>query len=209
MVSQKVQLQSGEVYFSTQLGQYLLLSREGSNLKIRRANGVEENIDASLNERIVQEFVEEMEQFGYSAASEERRRKFCRALGFLAKVGDLHVELIPSYAPIFKERYEQLTGQSVEGLPGYRVLQSDGDKWGPELMVDWTASMFQMNQIHFGQNIQMSRRENQGEYRISNNLFFYKLLEWGFVLGPKQDVDRIRGRIAEHVRSELDKGLKY
>jgi hypothetical protein len=210
MVSQSTELKVGEVYSSTQLGQYLLLGKEGSNLKIRRANAVEENIEAAFNEKIVHDFVDEMENFGFTANSEERRRKFCRALGFLAKAGDLHVELTPGYVATFKERYQQLTGGPLpEGSPSFKVLQSDGDKWGPELMIDWTASMFQMNQIHFGQHIQMSRRENQGEYRISNNQFIYKLLEWGFFLGDKQDADRIRNRLPESVRAEFDKGLKY
>jgi hypothetical protein len=209
MVSKASVLQPGEVYFGTQTGQYLLLGREGSNLKVRFANGTEGEIDADVAERTVRDFEAELEAMGLTAGNEERRRKFIRAIGFLAKGSVIRAVVAPGYALRFKEGYQLLTGKSADESPSLQVLQSDGDIWGPELSVEWDASLFQMNQIHFGLNIQMSRRGGQGEYRITNNMFLYKLFEWGFVLGDKQDPDRIRGRLPDYARADFDKGLKY
>jgi hypothetical protein len=209
MVSQESAHKEGEVYFGTQTGQYLMLGRAGDNLKVRFANGTEGELDAEVSERTVRDFETELEEMGLTGGNAERRRKFIRAIGYLAKAGRIRAEIPPSYAATFKERYQKLTGQSAEGAPNLNVLQSDGDIWGPELIVEWEASMFQMNQIHFGLNIQMSRRGGQGEYRITNNMFLYKLFEWGFVLGDKQDADRIRGRLPDYAIEDYDKGLKY
>jgi hypothetical protein len=198
----------GEVYFSTHLGQYLYLGKEDDRLRVRFASGIEDTLEAKTHEQSVRDWAFELASFGSSAPNPEPRRKFVRSVGFVAQSADLHTELLPSYVPAFKARYEELTGLPVsEETPGFHVLQSDSDLWASALHVDFTGTVFSMNQIYFGLNIQIGRRE-MGHYYISNNMVFYQLLRWGFVLGPKQDPDRIRERLPDDLKEHLDRGLR-
>lgn len=192
---------------------YEVVGFSGGTLRVRYEDGTQASLDASIQRRIIDNMARDspstqpavrppathpqLRPLNLGPSDDmDLRRRFFATLRHLALCADLQAELPPASVEGFLGRYSQLAGAVPRpGDPGFYVLSEPLNKWGPELRIYFPATPTELDELYFGEDIEVRDAQGDGQYRINNNDFFYDLAAYGFVLGPTQDIDRIRARI--------------
>ena len=81
---------------------------------------------------------------------------------------------------------------------------TDDDKWGAELRINFSARA----DLEFPPAVQSRSGARAGTLRINNNQYWWQLVQVGFRLGTRHDVDRVRATVPPVFRTAFDDGLK-
>lgn len=207
----QIQFALGETYANRQ-GQYTILEVRGSKLRVRYDDGTLATLDANFQRRIIENMMRELASLtsGIGVETGDSQRRFMLSIGFLSLRSDLQAEMPRKAVEPFVEKYRDFTGRTARpGDTSFYILNDPWvDKWGPELRIYFEATPNQLSELYFGEYIRARDGHYPGQYRINNNVLFYKLLELGFVLGPLQAIDRIRKRIPAPLREMFDLGVQ-
>jgi len=200
----------GETYSNRQR-QYTLLSIQGTKLLVRFDDGSTGTLDAEVQRRIITNMALELKTLtrGVDPRNLDLRRKFIFSIGFLAASVDLQAEVPPQSRASFERKYIDIKGRSIPPtVTGYYPLIGDDiNKWGPELRIYFYATEAELDELYFGEYVDVRDGTQSAQYRINNNAFFYQLLGMGFDFGPDQDVNRIRQSIPASLRGDFDRGV--
>lgn len=108
----------------------------------------------------------------------------------------------------FKYRYEKV-GNTLEKIKDITILCDDSNKWGTECSISLPA-LFTDNE-YFALPEKTHIIENKDKtFTINDNNFWWYLVEkMGFILGSKQDIEKIKEKFPnETLREEFLKGVK-
>lgn len=209
--SENFEFAVGETYSNRQR-QYTVLGIQGTKLLVKFDDDSTGTLDAEVQRRIITNMALELKSLtrGVDPSSLDLRRKFMFSIGFLAASADLQAEVPPQSKDGFERKYKDFKGKGISlTVSGYYPLSgSDINKWGPELRTYFYATPSQIDELYFGEYVEVRDGTHPGQYRINNNAFFYQLLGMGFDLGPDQDIDKIRQRIPISLHSDFDRGVQ-
>lgn len=136
--------------------------------------------------------------------------EFFMILGYLAspqRATKLDIETHPRRRQSLERRYSQATGQvPVVDNSNYYVWEPGANKWGAELRIYFNGNLSTMPSAL--QEMRVSSRPGFGyEHRINNNDFIWDLIDYGFLLGDGQNLNRISDQVPEEFRSDFEDGL--
>ena len=125
--------------------------------------------------------------------------EFYKTLGYFAMYATIYAILISKTEKKFKEGYVTLKGH--EPVSFCSVI--DKNKWADELMVTYFLPSWELD---VG-NIPEVNGRGCGRCRCSNSLVWW-LLEIGFDLGKRHDIEAIRSHVPEEFKEVFDSGTK-
>lgn len=136
--------------------------------------------------------------------------EFFMILGYLAspqRATKLDIETHPRRRQSLEHRYSQATGQvPVVDNSNYYVWEPSTNKWGAELRIYFNGNLSTMPSAL--QEMRVASRPGFGyEHRINNNDFIWDLIDYGFLLGDGQNLNRISDQVPEELRSDFEDGL--
>lgn len=136
--------------------------------------------------------------------------EFFRILGYLSspkRATKLDIETHPRRRQSLERRYSQATGQiPVVDNANYYVWEPSTNKWGAELRIYFNGNRSTMPAAL--QEIRVAPRPGFGyEHRVNNNDFVWDLIDYGFLLGDRQNFNRIRDQVPEEFRSDFEDGF--
>jgi hypothetical protein len=208
--TEKFEFAVGETYSNRQR-QYTVLGIQGTKLLVRFDDGSTGTLDTEVQRRIIANMALELKSLtrGVDPANLDLRRKFIFSIGFLATSADLQAEVPPKSRASFERKYRDIKGRNIPPtVTGYYPLIGDDiNKWGPELRIYFYATEAEIDELYFGEYVEVRDGTQPAQYRINNNAFFYQLLGMGFDFGPEQDIDRIQQSIPASLRGEFDCGV--
>ena len=138
-------------------------------------------------------------------------------IGFLA-VRDvtLYLQVLECNEREFEAQYEEVTGelpQSLEGA-GYQVLAEDVNKFGNSSAIVFTARDSELFLAHcysiaseFHGQVKKYPHDRTRQWVIYSNALAWKLLEYGFMLGTRQDLGRVRREVSEELLEAFERGV--
>ena len=135
---------------------------------------------------------------------------FFEALGYLSNPSrqcKLDAEMPANSRSQFESLYYNLTGiRPQSNNLNYYILHQGADKWGVELRIYFTSSV---NVPELITNMIVTPRPSTiYNARINNNEFIWRLIEYGFLLGETQNVERIRNRIPFEHLGDFENGFE-
>jgi len=135
--------------------------------------------------------------------------EFFQILGYLSspkRSTKLDIETHPRRRQSLEHRYSHATGQTIDvGNPNYYVWEPSTNKWGSELRIYFNGDLSYMPAAL--QDIRVDPRPGFGyEHRVNNNNFVWDLIDYGFLLGDSQDIDRIRNLVPDENQSNFEEG---
>jgi len=132
--------------------------------------------------------------------------------GYLAnpkRLTHIEVEIPENMLKNYISDYEATTEdvrfpKSFGGDPVY-VIPRGGDKWGREMRIYFLSKDDKSIPPELGKIATKSNRPGYEFYnqRVNNNTLIDHLIQYGFVLGSKQDEKRIKSRIPKRLVSEF------
>ena len=136
-------------------------------------------------------------------------------IGFLAmRDVTLYLQVLERNETEFVARYEEVTGdppQPLEGT-GYQVVAEELDKFGNSSRVVFTARDSELFLAHcysiaseFHGPVKKMARSRQ--WALYSNAVAWKLLEYGFVLGTRQDLERVRREVPKELLEAFERGV--
>lgn len=138
-------------------------------------------------------------------------------IGFLtARDVTLYLQVLECNEQEFEARYEEVTGEPPKTLEGagYQVLAEGTNKYGNSSMVVFTAKDSELFMAHcysiaseFHGQVRKLSQEHTRQWEICSNDLAWKLLEYGFVLGTRQDPERVRRALPEGLREAFERGI--
>lgn len=133
---------------------------------------------------------------GFKKFRHEDSSVFYASIGFLATHADIVAMVIIKNEEDFKKRYTDLKGHE----PVFCKLKNE-DQWANELRVIVELPSWETN---FGNIIPVKGSGNKKH--LNSNDFVWWLLEKGFDLGKKHDVENIRTYVPEEFKEDFDLG---
>ena len=108
---------------------------------------------------------------------------------------EIHAELPNRQRSLFERTYKEITGLEVPSEVGrypYYVWPDGTNKYGKELRIYFARVPPEPPPIRWLYTDYGSWRARQNRYRINHSKLVMQLFKCGFVLGVKQDQERIR-----------------
>jgi hypothetical protein len=135
--------------------------------------------------------------------------EFFEILGYLTspkRNTKLDVETHPRKQDVFENKYRQLTGVNpVPDNHNYYVWDANADKWGTEMRIYFNG--ISSNIHHKLHDLIVSPRPGFGyDFRINNNDFIWRLIEYGFLLQDEQDETRVRQHVPAQYQADFNNG---
>lgn len=200
--------------YRNRLGEYEVLDIHGNHIRVRYDDGREDNLDAGIQARIIENMQLEtriVSPYPIKAAG-DRNRTFFRSIGFLAKRATMLEAIVhPRAQGGFVETYRSVTGQNPSiGQDGYYLHEPEADKWGNELRVTFDANDEEIRGLDLGPDVHIVANPSaQGRsWRINKNAFWWYLLRLGFTMGRTQDMHSITSRIPHTYSSDFGEGIR-
>lgn len=142
--------------------------------------------------------------------NESKQKQFFFSLGFLAARATRLEAFVPEHRlDTFATRSANLKGRNLqEKEKGLYVLEAKAHKWGYELRVTFLATPEEIGSLDFGSNIKILEDPSKPGvlWRINNNAFWWKLLEFGFEMGGQQKLKAIEAHIPNKYREQFRQG---
>lgn len=142
--------------------------------------------------------------------NESQQKQSFFSLGFLAARATRLEAFVPKRRlKTFESLYAELKGRNLrEREKGLYVLEAKAHKWGYELRVTFLATAEEISSLDFGSNVKILDDPSKPEvlWRINNNAFWWKLLEFGFEMGYQQKPRVIEGHVPEKYREDFRHG---
>ena len=200
----------GRRYFNRR-GEYEVLKIDGDKLYIKYDDGTEQQASALTQARIAQNMAIETSIVSpYPVNLQSRNYSFFFTVGFLAVRATMLEAIVPPHAlDGFTQDYFRIKGvKPKQGQPGLYVHRPEADKWGCELRVTFRATNEKAFNLDFGPHVHcVADPANPGlSWRINNNGFWWRLLKFGFEMGPIQDASVIRSRVPVGYKKQFDLG---
>ena len=187
--------------YSDRRGGYRVLAINGGHVKIRYDDGREATVDLATKARIHANIAAEAR-----ARHPHQSAAYFRTLGFLTRHGDFQAEVPPKSRATFEDRYHAITGRRpVLHNNGYFPIDAvtNDDKWGAELRINFPDRA----DLTFPPAVQSRAGASPGTLRINNNQYWWQLVQVGFRLGTRHDVERIRATVPPAFQTAFDDGL--
>jgi len=200
--------------YRNRIGEYEVLDINDDYLRVRYDDGREDNLDARVQARIIQNMRLETQRISPypSEDADNKNHTFFQSLGFLAKrVTMLEAIVHPRAQAGFVETYRSIVGRSPSvGQDGYYVHEPEADKWGNELRVTFDASGEEIEELDLGPDVEIVVNPSAYGYswRINRNAFWWYLLRLGFKMGHAQDIQLIRAKIPHSYLNDFDEGIR-
>ena len=139
-------------------------------------------------------------------------------IGFLAARNvTLYIQVLERNEAEFKAQYEEVTGEQPQTLDGagYQVVPEELDKFGNSARAVFTAKDSELFLVHcysiaseFNGEVKKLAQKWTRQWALYSNAIAWKLLEYGFVLGTKQDLERVRSNVDECCAEAFEQGAK-
>lgn len=140
----------------------------------------------------------------------ESEKQFFFSLGFLAARATRLEAFVPKHRlDTFTTRYADIKGLNLqEKEKGLYVLEAQAHKWGYELRVTFLATPEEISSLDFGSKVKILDDPSKASvlWRINNNTFWWKLLEFGFEMGGQQKVKAIEAHVPSKYRDTFKQG---
>ena len=141
-------------------------------------------------------------------------------LGFLAqRQATIYLQVLERNEREFEARYEEVTHKLPQPSmgAGYSVVPAASNKYGDSSRVVFTAADSELFIAHahsaawdFKSEVRpyMSKVASSRQWAIYSSALVWKLLEYGFTLGTRQNAERIRKEIPEGLLEAFEQGVK-
>lgn len=189
-------------------GEYEVLDIRGDMIVARYDDRTVIELTQSTQRRIAENMALEA-QLREPSTDERVNRAYFRTIGYLAA----HTTVLEGFAPPravagFRDTYRQLTGRELRDEKGFYPHSRETDKWGVELRVQFPAAAPGLALDFGASDIGVVAAPNR-ELRINSNRFIKDLFRIGFVLGGRQDLERIGSRVPTSYQSEFNAGAVW
>lgn len=142
--------------------------------------------------------------------NESQQEQFFFSLGFLAARATRLEAFVPKHRlETFVTHYADIKGRNLqEKEKGLYVLEAKAHKWGYELRVTFLATPEEISSLDFGSKVKILDDPSKHGvlWRINNNAFWWKLLEFGFEMGGQQKSKAIEAHIPKEYREKFKQG---
>lgn len=139
-------------------------------------------------------------------------------LGFLAqRQATIYLQVLERNEREFEARFREVTGEQPQPLmgAGYSVVPATSNKYGDSSRVVFSAKDSELFIAHahsaawdFKSEVKVCMGQSSRQWAIYSSALVWKLLEYGFTLGTRQDTARIRKEIPEGLLEAFDQGVK-
>jgi hypothetical protein len=132
---------------------------------------------------------------------------FYRTLGYLAKNATLYIRVLAKNVDDFHEKFFELKGYDPIVEPGiFCILKSNEDSsaWSNELSIFIELPSWELDT---GNIKPENEKKDVGRVALNSTAWVWWLLEKGFNLGNKHDIEAIRSSVPEWFRESFDSGL--
>lgn len=136
--------------------------------------------------------------------------RFFFSLGFLAARATRLEAFVPKHRlETFESHYAELKDRNLrEREKGLYVLEAKAHKWGYELRVTFLGTPEEVSSLDFSSKVKILDDPSKHGvlWRINNNAFWWKLLEFGFEMGDQQKLKAIEAHIPKEYRKAFEQG---
>lgn len=185
--------------YSDRCGGYQVLAITGGHVKIRYDDGREATADIAIKARIHANIAADDH-----ARHPHQSAAYFRTLGFLTRHGNFQAEVPPKARATFENKYHEITGHRPVLGNGYFPIDAvtDDDKWGAELRINFPARA----DLEFPPTVELRSGANPGTLRINNNQYWWSLVQVGFRLNLRNEVEGVRATVPSAFRTAFDDG---
>lgn len=138
------------------------------------------------------------------------QERFFFSLGFLTARAIRLEAFVPKHRlDTFVSRFAEIKGRELQDKEkGLYVLAAKAHKWGYELRVTFLATPEEISLLDYGSKIKILDDPSKHGvlWRINNNAFWWKLLEFGFEMGGQQKVKAIEAHIPKEYQEKFRQG---
>lgn len=139
-----------------------------------------------------------------------KQERFFFSLGFLAARATRLEAFVPKHRlDTFASRFAEIKGRDLQDKEkGVYILEAKAHKWGHELRVTFLATPEEISLLDFGSKVKILDDPSKHGvlWRINNNAFWWKLLEFGFEMGGQQKVKAIEAHVPSKYRDTFKQG---
>jgi len=128
-------------------------------------------------------------------------------IGRIAKLGCLCITgILDNRYDAFKLRYEKATEKELGKVENISILCNDANKWGTEYSIQLPKKFNDNDHFALSENTNIIENKD-GTFTINSNGFWWSLVEkFGFCLGKKQDIERIKKYCPKELVTSLIEG---
>jgi len=191
----------GQEYNHPKWGNYTVKSINDSSINVTFKDGSNKELTTLIAATMIfNQQCEEEKVVGKTGSTED----IMYTIGRIAKLGKIFVcGIRDNEYDSFKQRYEK-AGNKIDKIENISLLTSKANKWGVELSI-------KLPENFNNENIVLPEKVKILESNIiNNNKFVWSLIEkTGFVLGDKQDYNRILSKLkSETMKNAFIKGYQ-
>lgn len=196
--------------YANRRGEYEVLQIKGKAMRVRYDDNTEQELNMDIQARIATNMALEAAQLAPYKSSEARNQQFFYSLGFLAvRVKKLEAIVPPHALNGFISNHILAKGRKPEdSQDGLYVHEPEVSKWGCELRVTFQATPEEKDALDFGPDVDVVDDPSKPgiSWRINNNGFWWRLLNFGFEMGSYQNASAIEARIPSKYREHFRQG---
>lgn len=202
--------QVGKTYYN-RVGTYTVLKINNDKMLIGYSDGTQQTVSVDIQAKIIENM--EIEAVGDSPYLEDQlNHDYFFTIGFISKRASMLEAIVPPHSDAsFRNNYQIASGIKVNsGTPGYYLHHDPNvDKWSYELRITFNASAEELPSLRFGPDVHVvSDPTKQGtSWRINNNAYWWRLIRFGFVMGPNQIPSSINNTIPLKFQQDFQAGL--
>lgn len=209
------------LWYENNLGKYKVLAIQGDNIEVQYSDGRQQVLSVKVQMRIQENKIRrESSQQGQLSGKRFGKRKLYRRIGsraywtvgfLLSRLAWLGANLTDDKSDNFKRDYYDIKGIELSpNQEGISYLRSGANQWGNQGVIRFNAKAEELNLLEFSSDNNTPYPTNTDNiYEVKDIKFLMFLLENGFELRSKQNVEDIMQNIPDTYKEFFNKGYLY
>ena len=191
----------GDTFYHIDLGKYMVISTTDTHMVVKHTQE-KGTRTVTIKNWMKLSSKDELKRYRTSRLNQNGREGYFKTLGYLAKNGTFKAEMLHGDIQRFLHNFKAIKG-TTPSVEEFLVLPHKTNKYGLQLRI-W----FKDAAITFPDNItkRNNSKANPLLCNVSSNEWWWELLNMGFNIGSKHNIQEIRNNIPEQYKEAFEQG---